>query len=54
MQTNLKYNNDVVIARSCDFGKALCFPFRKGYNNHALATGWATDSNYVLVNFNDT
>ena len=54
VQTNLKDNDDVIIARSCDFGRTLFFSFRKGYNNNALATGWAADSNYVLANFNDT
>ena len=31
IKTTLKDNDDFIIEKSCDFGKILQFPFRKGY-----------------------
>ena len=42
---NLKENDDVIIARLCDFGKTFYFLFKKGYVDHILAAGLATDNN---------
>lgn len=36
IHADLKDNNDVIIVRSCDFGKTLYFSFRKDYDDRTL------------------
>ena len=36
IHVDLKDNNDVVIVRSCDFGKTLYFSFRKDHDDRTL------------------
>ena len=45
IQTNLKDNNDVIIARLCDFSKALYFSFKKDYVNQILSLRVAAVTN---------
>ena len=40
--TDLKNNVDVIIARSCDFGKAQYSSFKKGCVDQILAAGLTT------------
>ena len=44
IQTTLKNNDDVIIAKLCDFVKIVYFSFREGYINQILAVGLATDT----------
>ena len=54
MKTNLKNNDDVIIAKSRDFGKILQFPFRQGHVEEIWVAESATDTIQVWTKLNDT
>ena len=44
-QTHFKNNDNTIISRSSDFGKALLFFFRKWYVNHIFVVELIADTN---------
>ena len=54
IKTSLKNNDDVIVARSREFGKILQFPFRNGYRDEIWAAESATDSIQVWTKLNNT
>ena len=44
-QIHLKNNDNTIISRSSDFGKALLFSCRKWYVNHIFVVGLTADTN---------